>query len=334
MQAVKVPKKEAEQVKKELIKKGVFDEEVKPETSESYAYFPLKRKIETSYEIVDKDLEERKDNPTFEEIVREKIPEIDFSELKTSQDLIGDIAIIEVSEELEPYEHELGEALMEAKPYLKTVLKKGKHTGTYRTQKLDWLAGKKTKETVHIENNVKLKVNVEKVYFSPRLANDRKIIAEQVNPHEKVLVMFSGCAPYPCVIAKNAEAKKVVGVEINPVAHKYGLQNVELNNLENVELHQGDVGEIVPQLKENFDRIVMPAPDNANEYLETAIKKANKETVIHYYDFLPEEDLKRGKRLVEETSQRLDADVKILNIRQAGQISPGKFRTCTEFKII
>lgn len=50
---------------------------------------------------------------------------------------------------------------------ISTVLKKGRHEGVFRVQRLEHLAGKKTKEAVYKENNVVLKLDVEKVYFSP-----------------------------------------------------------------------------------------------------------------------------------------------------------------------
>jgi len=86
------------------------------------------------------------------------------------------------------------------------------------------------------ENNIRLKLDIEKVYFSPRLSLERMRIAELVNTSksresknkksekkEDILVMFSGCAPYCCVIAKNAKTKvnSVIGIEINPEGHKY-----------------------------------------------------------------------------------------------------------------
>ena len=84
-------------------------------------------------------------------------------------------------------------------------------------------------------------MNVEKVYFSPRLSEERKRIFQQVKNNETILVMFSGIAVYPIVISKNTKAKAIVGIEINPIAHKYALENLKLNKISNVKLFLDDV---------------------------------------------------------------------------------------------
>ena len=154
------------------------------------------------------------------DLLREKLDEKEISALKTGFDTIGSIAIIEIPPELVKKERMIGEALMKIHNNVKTVAKKvGIHKGEFRLQKLKIIAGKKTKETEYKENNIRLLLNLEKVYFSPRLSTERKRVMEKVKPNESVLVMFSGCGPYVCVIAKNTKAKDVYGIEINPVAH-------------------------------------------------------------------------------------------------------------------
>ena len=73
--------------------------------------------------------------------------------------------------------------------------------------------------------------NVEKVYFSPRLATERLRIAKLVKKNESVLVMFSGSGAYPLVIAKNSNPNIIYGIEVNPIAHKYAEQNIFLNKI-------------------------------------------------------------------------------------------------------
>ena len=87
----------------------------------------------------------------------------------TSYDIIGDIAIVKIKDK------KIANSISKKNKNVKTVLYKSDiHKGKYRTQKLEYLAGeKKKKETVYKENNVIIKLNVEKVYFSPRLANEK-----------------------------------------------------------------------------------------------------------------------------------------------------------------
>lgn len=159
----------------------------------------------------------------LKEVLKYKLTKNELAELKTSYDVIGSIAIIEIPEKLAKKEKLIANELMNLQKNIKTVCKKTSlYGGKYRTRKLKIIGGEKTKETEHKENGVILKLDVEKVYFSPRLSTERQRIMNLVKPKESVLVMFSGCAPYVCVIAKNTKAKEVWGIELNPIAHKYG----------------------------------------------------------------------------------------------------------------
>ena len=141
----------------------------------------------------------------------------ELDNLVTAYDVVGSIAILDIPKELRKKERLIADILLNTQKSIKTVLRKEDiHSGTYRTQKMKFLAGVKTKETVHKENNVSLKLDVESVYFSTRSSHERKRIASKVKKGENVLVMFSGCGPFVCVIAKNSSPEFVYGVEINP----------------------------------------------------------------------------------------------------------------------
>ncbi len=194
----------------------------------------------------------------LKDALKGKIPEEKIKYVPRSFDVIGDIAIFHsFPEELKIYERLIGETLLKLHKNVKTVAKKIKeYSGIYRTMKIKIIAGKKKKITLHKENRIALKIDVEKCYFSPRLSTERLRIAKLVRPGEDVLVMFSGVAPYPLVISKNSEARLIYGVEINPVAHKYALENLKLNKAKNVILIKGDVRKEVPKIIEERKPII------------------------------------------------------------------------------
>ena len=239
--------------------------------------------------------------------------------------MIGSIAIFNEFLHLQKRKEKLvAETLMRLNPAVKTVAKKvGKFSGRLRLQKIKIIAGEKTKETLHVENGVRLLVDVEKCYFSPRLANERLRIAKQVKKGEFVLVLFSGVGPYTCVIAKLTKAKNVLGIEINRWAHKYAEENIRMNKLNNVQAIQGDVKKILPKLKGKFDRIVMPLPKTAEKYLPLAIKKLKPKGIIHLYTFATEEEfpkiLKNYKKFFKK-----------VNIVKAGVYAPYVYRVCLD----
>lgn len=181
------------------------------------------------------------------DVLKDKLTDYELSELKTAHDTIGSIAIIDIPKSLVKKEKIIAKSLMKIQGNIKTVCKKvGIHSGRFRTQKLKVIGGEKTKETEYIENGIRLNLNVETVYFSPRTSTERKRINELVKKDEEVLVMFSGCGPYVFNIAKNTKAADVYGIEINPEAHRYALINKHLNKTYNAHLIKGDVKKIVP----------------------------------------------------------------------------------------
>ena len=272
----------------------------------------------------------------LKQALENKLTKKELSLLVRSFDIIGNIAIIEIPEKLEKKEKLIAQTLLSLFKNIKTVAKKiGRHKGKYRTQKLKIIAGEKNKITEHKENNVKIKLDVEKCYFSPRLSNERLRINQRINKNENVLVMFSGVGIYPLVFAKNSFAKKIYGIELNPVAHKYALQNIKINKLEaKLSLFRGDVRNVVDKLKIKFDRIIMPLPKNAEDFLESAFKISKKGTLIHFYAFSKEDKLDNVKDLILDKCKRYKKKCKILNIVKCGQNAPREYRICVDFKLI
>src|SRR3989344_3307227 len=119
-------------------------------------------------------------------------------------DIIGNIAIVKFSRgEKISSKKKLAEKLLKEHKNVRTVLvKSGKFSGRLRTLKTKWIAGDKTKEVLYKENGCVFRFNIDKCYFSPRLATERLEIAFKVRRGEKVLVMFGGVAQFAIVIAK------------------------------------------------------------------------------------------------------------------------------------
>ncbi len=232
---------------------------------------------------------------------------------------------------------------------VKTILEKqGKVKGRLRKIQTKYLVGEKTKEVLYKENNCVFRFNVDSTYFSPRLSNERKEIALKIKKHENVLVMFSGVAPYPIVIAKNSKAKKVFAVEINREANKYAKLNIELNNVkENVEIIQGDIKKVAKKITSKggvnvrgtlvplrFDVIVMPRPQLKDSFLREAFMLSKKNTRIYYYDFCNENEINLIKEKIKSEAKNSKKKIKILKIKTAGEIAPYKIRVRIDFKIV
>jgi tRNA G37 N-methylase Trm5 len=116
--------------------------------------------------------------------------------------------------------------------------------------------------------------------------------------------MFSGCGPYPAVLSKNAKAKEIYGVEINPAAHRYALENMKLNKLKNVDLFCGDVNDILPNL--GYEKIALKSRWK-NKYITPKLKQSPR--LIEF--FMPEKDMESEKTLL-----RINKKIKELSEKQ------------------
>jgi len=269
---------------------------------------------------------------SLKQTLKKTLTKKQLSLVPKSFDTIGEIAIFsEFPKELNKKEKLIAKTLMEINKNVKTVAKKTKeHSGTFRTRKLKIISGKRTKTTLYKENKVKVNLNVETCYFSPRLSTERERISKLVKPNESILVMFSGISIYPITIAKNSNPKEIYAIEINPHAHKFAKENVMLNKLDNIKLFLGDVKEIVPRLKKKFDRILMPLPKSAEDFLDITKLVSKKGTIIHFYDFLLEDEFSKAKEKVKKHFKK----VKFLNLIKCGQLSPRKYRICLDFEVV
>ncbi len=226
-------------------------------------------------------------------------------------DIIGSrekaVAIIEKGGKREALE------LMEMYPNVKSVLKKqGGRSGVYRIYKMKLLSGDRNTEVLHREYGMLFKLDPRSVYFSPREAEERQRIAQLAKEGERILVMFSGIAPYAIAIARQKNCE-IVCVEINKKAAEYANENIVLNSfVGNIENICADIKKVYGKLG-RFDRVLMPLPETAFKFLPQAFAVAKKGAIIHLYGISSEEKLfsdLEGK--IKKTSARHKIKYKVI----------------------
>jgi tRNA (guanine37-N1)-methyltransferase len=268
------------------------------------------------------------------EALQNKLTKEELSHLRASFDVIGDIAIIEIPKELEKKKKVIANTLFKLLKNIKVVAcKLGGHIGKYRRQKLEILAGEHRFETIHKEAGCDFKLDVEKCYFSPRLSHERLRAASIIKPKESVYVACSGVAPFPIVFSKHSKAKNIVGVELNPVAHKYAKENLILNKTKNVEVYKGNVCESNKILSSKFDRIFLPAPKEGSTLVQGVVKVAKSSAFLHVYDFAQEDEFKEAAKRVKDACNEAGYSCKILDIVKCGQHAVRTYRVCIDCKI-
>ena len=114
--------------------------------------------------------------------------------------------------------------------------------------------------------------------------------------------------------------------------------NVELNKLkEKVILFPGDIKKVWSKIKsqyKSFDVIVMPRPQLKETFLKEAFKLSKKGTKIYYYDFSDVDKVNNVTERIKEEAKKFRKKIKILKIKKAGEIAPGKIRVRVDFKIL
>jgi len=225
----------------------------------------------------------------LKDILKGKLPPEKLKLVHKSYDVIGDIAVIRVQDLVEEHSGLIAEAVMQVHKNVRSVWRQtGPVVGDFRLRCLKWVAGEKRTETVHKEHGCIFRVDIKECYFSPRLSYERMRITRQVRPNETVVNMFAGVGCYSVLIAKHSDAAKVYSIDINPHAFRYMRENVKTNKVEDKVIPiLGDAKKVIEEkLRGVADRILMPLPEKALDYLDTALLALKPEGgLIHYYDF-------------------------------------------------
>ena len=258
---------------------------------------------------------------------------------KIPQDIVGNIAILRFPRRTLWLTKKL-KALKFLKSHkgVETILEKTEgFSGRLRTLTTKHLAGIKTKEATYKENDCIFKFNVDESYFSPRLSNERKMIADEVTKlakkNSKILVMFAGISPYPIVIAKKLKQSKknatIISNELNRKANIEAKKIIALNKFQKViTLVGGDAKKLPEKIKEKQDIILMTRPNLKDTFLKTALKLSKKGTVIFYHGFGTKESV------LKEIKKDTNGKIGKIKIRKAGDIGAYIYRWQAQFKVL
>ncbi len=269
------------------------------------------------------------------------LPTGDVERIWKRMEIIGDILVIK-----KPFNYPieklriLGSKILEMHPYIKAVYcQTSPVTGDYRLRKLEWLAGEKRTETIYVEHGCKFKVDIAKTYISPALNYEHIRVARQVGRGEIVVNMFAGVGLFSIIIAKHANPDKVYSIDINPVAYNYMLENTVLNKVNGIVIPiLGDSKSVVEEkLVGVADRVLMPLPNLAYEYIETAVKSIRERGVIHVYEFTKslrkEDSISRVYRKFHEKLCKLGINNKLLRGRIVRSVGPRKYQVVLDILI-
>lgn len=331
MKCVKVPLKQLNDTRIKLMEKGLMNMEYRIKTSEDYGYIPINEDV-NDYEIVEIELEPMKKVPhNFSELLEGELSSEEIENLRTSFDTIGDIVILEIPDNLIDKKQIIGDAALKFTKRKAIYMKKSAIKGTTRVRDLEFLSGVDDSVTIHKEHGARLKLDVREVYFSPRLATERKRVMESVSDGERILDMFCGIGPFPIVIARNKNVD-IAAVDINVSAIKYLNENIELNKLKGrIKTYCGDVRQVSHLFNLKFDRIIMNLPGLAYTFLDVAVNLIEDGGIINYYEF--SDSYEQGIKRLENACSEVGKKVEIINCRKVKSTSPGEWHVAIDGKI-
>jgi len=350
--SIQVPKTLGQKTLALAGKLEISNKELEIQKNAHFLYVPLTRQPSEEEMIILKDQltgfqlkahvfpERKPPEKTLPEILGNQLPPHLLAILPRALDIVGDIAIIQIPVELRTDEKIIGEAILKTRRNIRTVLTKiGAVSGTYRLPEFAFAAGEKRTNTVHKEYGCKYYVDLEKVYFSPRLSQEHRRVAVSVQEGETIVDLFAGAGPFSVLIAKKHENVKVYAVDINPKAIELLKRNIRLNRVENrVFPILGDAKQVTQdKLFGATDRVIMNLPEKAIEFVDAACATTKRAGgTVHFYGFvrLPDtlENVKlRFSQAVEKAGRRVDRFPIAKNIRET---APYEWQIVLDAKIL
>ncbi len=257
-------------------------------------------------------------------------------ELISAFDQIGNIIIVRIPDSLLSKKKIIGETLLEQVKIAKSVFYQSSAVeGDFRTRNLEILAGEDNTETEYKEFGCKFTVDVENVFFSPRLSTERERIANLIQDGEVMNNMFAGVGMFSIMAAKKKKCT-IYSLDINPVASKLCEKNIKQNKLAgNVISINGDSSEIIKeQLVDKSDRTLMLLPERSDEFLESAISTTKNNGIIHYYSHIHADKKSDAGKLSEKHYLNVTpVKSEILSSKIVRPVGPRYYQTVVDVKI-
>ncbi|MFC4543318.1 class I SAM-dependent methyltransferase [Halosolutus amylolyticus] len=319
---VRVTREEGEATRSRLADADLIDDDYEIDVEDGELYIPVSDPdaVPAEFTVVSRAVPER----------RSQTMPADLLGFEPSYERLGDVVLLD--EDSQERALEIAQAIVDSDLPVETVVnKRSKVKGETRVRDWEVLAGEGT-ETVHREYGCEFALDLDAVYFSPRLATERHRVAEQVSADDRAVDMFAGVGPFVVPFAKRGA--ECVGVDINEDAIEYLRKNARRNGVaDRLTAIHGDVREVAGEYADWATRLVMNLPHSADEFLDTAVELAGDECVVHYYDIQHEDDpFGPGERAI-RAAARPEYEVTVENRRVVRSYAPHEENVCLDVRL-
>jgi tRNA (guanine37-N1)-methyltransferase len=253
-------------------------------------------------------------------------------------DQIGDIVIIKIPDDLMPKKKLIADAILANVKTAKAVFAQVSAVrGDFRVRDLEFLAGENRTITEYKEHACRFKVDVARTYFSPRLSTERQRIAEMVNDNETIVNMFAGVGTYSVVIAKANKTCRVYSIDSNAAASELDKINAKLNKVQDrIVSICGDAAEVIKdRLAGQADRVLMPLPERAKEFVDSAVLALKEKGIVHYFAHVKADSKKAGQELGLQDARGAFAryDHQVLAVRVVREVGPRIYQIVADVSV-
>ncbi|MEN2975051.1 MAG: hypothetical protein ABDH32_05680 [Candidatus Caldarchaeales archaeon] len=223
----------------------------------------------------------------FKDFLAVKIPDAPRDLLPSRARIIDGVALVRISEKVEPWVKDIGRYTIEYYPRVRAVYRWVRVEGVERRPIIEHIAGERIRVVEHREYGWRLRLDIERLMLCLGNSYERLRIARLISGNEIIVDMFAGVGQFTIPMAVIGKPAKIYSVEINPEAYHYLKENIILNKVQHiVEPILGDCKKIVgEEIKDIADRVVMGYLGGTMEALPQALKTLKSSGgMIHFHE--------------------------------------------------
>ena len=242
----------------------------------------------------------------------------------------------------------LGQVLLDKLANIKTVVNKlSSIDETYRTFKMELLAGESNMTATVKENGCSFHFDFSKVYWNSRLHTEHKRVINTLKHNDIVLDMFAGVGPFSIPACK--KGCRVFANDLNPFSYRALLDNAKRNNI-TLSVYNLDGRDFICQVKNELLPIIQEVPSTsvhilmnlpalAVEFLDSLkglyfglVHNSDiQKPLIHCYTFskstTPEQDV------IDSVEKKLSTKLESFTVSSVRDVSPNKLMMKVTFPL-
>jgi tRNA (guanine37-N1)-methyltransferase len=329
--SVVVPPDRAEDVRRELLSKDLLLKHLRIVQDRDRILLPTSHRVDLGFPTEERVFEEGfVAIRSYKDVI--DIPEAFRSSLPRSFDVVGDVAVIRLPKEIRPHRSAVGEAILRWNPRLRVVLEDRGVAGLNRVRRVEGIAGEGRTTTVHVEHGLRYHVDLAHAYFSPRLAAERKRVADSIRDGETVADPFAGVGPYAILIARLRRPRVVYASDVNPVAVDLLRANAAMNRADRVDVREGEARAVLHQVAP-VDRVILDLPHSALDFLPDAFAALGNVGTVHLYGILRRTDEAEREKAIRSHARAAGLRVKDLGCHHVRAYSPSQFHSAFDVTV-